>query len=51
MKTGFITNDGYAAVPYGKYLMVIYDGQQLEVFKSQASAKKYITQHKKQNLK
>lgn len=51
MKTGFVTPDGYAAVPYGKYLMVIYDGQQLEVFKSQASAKKYITQHKKHHSK
>lgn len=47
MKTGFTTTDGYAAVPYGKYLMVIYNGKQLEVFKSQASAKKYIIQHRK----
>ena len=47
MKTGFITEDGYAAVPFGKYLMVIFNGQQLEVFKTVAAAKKYINQHRK----
>lgn len=47
MKTGFITEDGYAAVPFGKYLMVIFNGQQLEVFKTAASARKYINQHRK----
>lgn len=47
MKTGFTTTDGYGAIPFGKYLMIIYDGKQLEVVKTEASAKKYINQHRK----
>jgi hypothetical protein len=47
MKKGFITTDGYAAVPFGKHLMVIYNGQQLDVCKTEISAKKYIEKHRK----
>lgn len=39
MKTGFITTDGYATVPFGKHLMVIYNGQQLDVCKTEITAK------------
>lgn len=43
---GFITEDGYAAVPFGKQLMIIYNGQQLEVVKTVKNAKDYIANHK-----
>ncbi len=39
--------DTYAAVPYGKQLMVIHNGQQLKVCRTESSAKKFITDHKK----
>ena len=45
---GFISSCGeYAAIPFGKQLMVIYRGQQLKVCRTEASAKKYISDHKK----
>jgi len=47
MRTGFITQDNYAAIPYGtKQLMIIHNGQQLEVVNTQAQAKKFIEQHR-----
>lgn len=45
---GFITKDGYAAVPWGKKLVVIYNGQQLEEFKSEDLAYKFIKTHRNQ---
>jgi len=40
--------DEYAAVPYGKQYLIIHKGQQLEkLCKTEASARKYITDHKK----
>lgn len=48
MKEGFITDDGYAAVPFGKQLMVIYNGEQLEVCKTENSARKFIKNHRTQ---
>lgn len=48
MKDGFIIGKGeYAAIPYGNQLMVIYMGQQLKVCKTEASARKFIADHKK----
>ena len=49
MKEGFIVGKGeYAAVPYGQQLMIIHNGQQLEkLCRTEASARKYITDHKK----
>ena len=45
---GFIVGDGtYAAVPFGKYLMIIHNGQQLKVCRTEASARKFIDAHKK----
>jgi len=44
---GFIIGKGeYAAVPYGKQLMVIHNGQQLKVCRTENSARKFITDHK-----
>ncbi len=44
MKEGFIDGN-YAAIPFGKKLMVIYMGQQLDVVNTTLQAKKYIKQH------
>lgn len=47
---GFIIGKGeYAAIPYGKKLMIIHNGQQLEVVNTVLQAHKYIKQHKKAN--
>ena len=48
---GFATNDGYYAVPImgsKTKLMVIHDGQLLKECRNEASARNYITKHKKQ---
>ena len=49
MKEGFIMGKGeYAAVPFGKsQLMIIHNGQQLHVCRTEASARKFIDAHKK----
>lgn len=39
--------DTYAAVPYGNQLMIIHNGQQLKVCRTESSARKFITDHKK----
>ena len=45
---GFIVGKGnYAAIPFGKQLMVIYNGEQLKVCRTEASARKFIDNHKK----
>jgi hypothetical protein len=47
MKEGFITSDGYAAVPFGKkQLVIIYQGYQLETVNTVAQANKFIKQHR-----
>lgn len=47
MKEGFITKDGYAAVPFGKkQLIIIYNGEQLETVNTVAQANKFIKQHR-----
>jgi hypothetical protein len=45
---GFITEDGYAAVPYGKKgYIIIHNGQQLEkLCRTESSAHKFIKQHR-----
>jgi hypothetical protein len=48
MIEGFITKDGYAAIPFGKQLMVIYNGQQLKVCRTENSARKFIKEHSSQ---
>ncbi len=48
MIEGFIIGKGeYAAVPFGKQLMIIYKGQQLKVCRTESSARKFISDHKK----
>lgn len=45
---GFIVGKGdYAAIPFGKELMILYKGQQLKVCKTEDSARKFINDHKK----
>jgi len=48
MKEGFITKDGYAAVPFGNQLMIIYNGEQLQVCKTVNSANNFIKKHRTQ---
>lgn len=43
-KEGFITDDGYAAIPFGKKLMILYEGHQIDVVNTTLQAKKYIEQ-------
>jgi hypothetical protein len=48
MKEGFtMFKDTYAAVPYGNQLMIIHNGEQLKVCRTEASARKFIDDHKK----
>jgi hypothetical protein len=50
MKEGFVTEDmEYAAVPFGKKLMIIHRGQQVEVVNTVLQAHKFIKAHRKQN--
>jgi hypothetical protein len=44
--TGFITTDGYAAVPYQNQLMIIFNNEQLEVVKTIKQAEQFIQNHK-----
>ena len=39
--------DEYAAVPFGNQLMIIHNGQQLKVCRTENSARNFITKHKK----
>ncbi len=41
---GFIVgkNGEYAAIPCGKQLMIIHNGQQLKLCRTEASARKYV---------
>ena len=48
MKEGFtMFKDTYAAIPFGNQLMIIHNGQQLKVCRTESSARKFITDHKK----
>lgn len=46
---GFIVGNGeYAAVPFGKQLIILHNGQQLEkLCRTESSARKYIDNLKK----
>lgn len=46
---GFVVgkNWEYAAVPYGKQLMIIHNGQQLKVCRTAQSARNFIDKHRK----
>jgi hypothetical protein len=49
MKEGFtMFKDTYAAIPFGKsQLMIIHNGEQLKVCRTEASSRKFIDDHKK----
>jgi hypothetical protein len=48
---GFIVEDGlYAAVPFDKKLMIIFNGQQLDVVNTKLQAEKYIKKHREDSL-
>lgn len=49
MIEGFLVSGGlYAAIPCGKsQLMVIHNGQQLKLCRTEASARKFIDAHRK----
>lgn len=47
---GFIVGKGdktYAAIPFKNYLMIIHNGQQLKVCRTENSARKFIDDHRK----
>lgn len=44
-KSGFETKDGYAAVPWGKRYVILYNGEQLTDVKTILQAQKFIKQH------
>jgi hypothetical protein len=43
---GFETKDGYAAVPWGKRLVILYNGEQLEDVSTVLQAQKFIKNHR-----
>lgn len=45
-KIGFETSDGYAAIPWGKRYVILFQGQQLEDVKTVLQAQKFIKQHR-----
>lgn len=47
---GFVTKDGYAAIPIigNKSLMVVYNGEQLQECKTKRSAQTFIKKHRTQ---
>lgn len=48
MLEGFtMFKDEYAAIPFGKQLMILHDGHQLKVCRTENSARKFINDHKK----
>lgn len=52
MIEGFKIGDGtYAAIPFSNKLMIIWNGQQLEVVDSEEEARDFIQHHKKSNPK
>lgn len=47
---GFVTKDGYAAVPLmgKKSLVIIFNGEHLKVCRNEQSARNFIAKHRKQ---
>jgi hypothetical protein len=46
---GFETADGYAVVPWGKRLVIIYNGEQLEDVGTVRQANTFIKKHREDN--
>jgi hypothetical protein len=47
---GFETADGYCAVPWGKRLVIIYNGEQLEDVSTVRQANTFIKKHREDSL-
>jgi len=47
---GFITADDYAVVPWGKRLVIIYNGEQLEDVSTVRQANTFIKKHREDSL-
>jgi ABC-type uncharacterized transport system ATPase component len=47
---GFETVDGYAAVPWGKRLVIIHNGEQLEDVSTVRQANTFIKKHREDSL-
>lgn len=45
-KEGFITEDGYAAVPYCNQFIIIYEGYQIKLCRTEKSAHNFIKKHR-----
>lgn len=43
---GFLTDDGYMVVPWGKRLVIIHNGQQLEDVSTVRQANAFIKKHR-----
>jgi hypothetical protein len=43
---GFITQDNYAVVPWGKRFVIIYNGEQLTDVSTKLQAERFIKQHR-----
>jgi len=49
---GFIIGKGdYAIIPFGKQLMILHNGHQIKVCRTENSARKFIAGHKKSQAK
>jgi ABC-type uncharacterized transport system ATPase component len=44
--TGFVTADNYAVVPWGKRLVIIHNGEQLEDVSTVRQANTFIKKHR-----
>lgn len=49
MTEGFETKDGYAAVPWGKRFVIIYNGQQIGDVSTKLQSQKFINKHREDN--
>lgn len=45
---GFVTKDGYAAVPFKNQFIVVYSGEQLKLCRTKRSAMNFIKTHRQQ---
>jgi ABC-type uncharacterized transport system ATPase component len=48
--TGFVTADNYAVVPWGKRLVIIHNGEQLEDVSTVRQANTFIQKHREDSL-
>lgn len=46
MTNGFITTDGYAAVPWGKRMVIIFQNEQIGDVSTERQAARFIKNHR-----